>query len=209
MSEIIRINHATLQLGEKRLFEDFCLNLCSGEWGCVTGESGCGKTSLLRVILGFLPLSAGEVIVNDMVQSVHTIDQIRRTVAYVPQELFLPSDTVSEMFNIPFLLKNNKTKEVDRERVLQVWEALGLDERLMQMKTVELSGGQRQRIMLSMALLLDKPLLLLDEPTSALDAESVERVAAVLRAQTAAGKAVLTVSHHQQLITACDKRFEM
>ena len=209
MSEILRIEHATLQLGDKRLLEDFNLNISSGEWGCITGESGCGKTSLMRTILGFLPLEKGEVYVNGIALTAHTVDQIRKNVAYVPQDLFLPAEEVHEMFRIPFTLKNNRAKDIPGERMMRVWEMLGLEESLMGMKTMDLSGGQRQRILLSMAVLLDKPLLLLDEPTSALDADSVERVTGLLRCLTHEGKCVLTVSHHQQLMVACDKRIKL
>jgi ABC-type lipoprotein export system ATPase subunit len=113
------------------------------------------------------------------------------------------------MFRIPFTLKNNRAKDIPGERMMRVWEMLGLEESLMGMKTMDLSGGQRQRILLSMAVLLDKPLLLLDEPTSALDADSVERVTGLLRCLTHEGKSVLTVSHHQQLVVACDKRIKL
>ena len=209
MSEILRIEHAFLQLGDKRLLDDFSLNISSGEWVCVTGESGCGKTSLLRAVLGFLPLTKGEVHVNGIALSAHTVEQIRKNVAYVPQDLFLPAEEVHEMFRTPFTLKSNRGKHLSKERIMKVWELLGLEESLMGMKTVELSGGQRQRILLSMAVLLDKPLLLLDEPTSALDADSVERVTGLLRCLTHEGKSVLTVSHHEQLMVACDKRIKL
>ena len=58
MSEMLKIESAALRLGGRLLFRDFSLEVRAGEWVCVTGESGCGKTSLLRAVLGFLPLEA-------------------------------------------------------------------------------------------------------------------------------------------------------
>ena len=64
MSEMLKIESAALRLGGRLLFRDFSLEVRAGEWVCVTGESGCGKTSLLRAALGFLPLEAGRVSVG-------------------------------------------------------------------------------------------------------------------------------------------------
>lgn len=205
MSEILRIERATLQLGGRTLLHDFDLTLNVGEWVCISGESGCGKTSLLRAIMGFLPFQAGTVRIQGTELSAQTVEQLRKKVAYVPQELFLPAESVEEMFRIPFGLKANKGKNITSDKRQKVWQVLGLNEDLMQLKTTQLSGGQRQRILLSMAVLLEKPLLLLDEPTSALDAESVERVADLLKEVATDARAILTVTHNHHLMDVCDK----
>lgn len=205
MSEILRIERATLQLGGRTLLHDFDLTLNVGEWVCISGESGCGKTSLLRAIMGFLPFQAGTVRIQGTELSAQTVEQLRKKVAYVPQELFLPAESVEEMFRIPFGLRANKGKNITSDKRQKVWQVLGLNEDLMQLKTTQLSGGQRQRILLSMAVLLEKPLLLLDEPTSALDAESVGRVADLLKKVATDGRSILTVTHNHHLMDVCDK----
>ena len=107
MSEMLKIESAALRLGGRLLFRDFSLEVRAGEWVCVTGESGCGKTSLLRAALGFLPLEAGRVSVGGEELTEHTVERIRKRTAYVPQELFLPAESVDEMLHLPFHLKAN------------------------------------------------------------------------------------------------------
>ena len=93
MAEMLKIERAALRLGGRLLFRDLDMDVAAGQWVCVTGESGCGKTSLLRAVLGFLPLDSGWVSVCGEDLSLHTVERIRRRTAYVPQELFLPADT--------------------------------------------------------------------------------------------------------------------
>ena len=83
MSEMLKIESAALRLGGRLLFRDFSLEVRAGEWVCVTGESGCGKTSLLRAALGFLPLEAGRVSVGGEELTEHTVERIRKRTAYV------------------------------------------------------------------------------------------------------------------------------
>ena len=205
MAEMLKIERAALRLGGRLLFRDLDMDVAAGQWVCVTGESGCGKTSLLRAVLGFLPLESGRVSVCGEDLSLHTVERIRRRTAYVPQELFLPADTVEEMLRIPFDLRANRRTGLSLESLFRIWEALGLGRDLYHRKVGQLSGGQRQRIILSMAALLGKRLLLADEPTSALDEESVGKVAGLLRGMTAGGAAVVSVSHNRTLLGACDR----
>lgn len=205
MTETLKIEHAALRLGGRLLFRNLDMAVAVGEWICVTGESGCGKTSLLRAVLGFLPLEAGRVSVCGEELALHTVEHIRRRTAYIPQELFLPAETVEEMTHIPFELKANRRLRFSTDALFRVWDTLGLERELYGRKVGQLSGGQRQRIVLSVAALLEKSLLLVDEPTSALDEESVGKVVRLFRGMAARGMAVVSVSHNRTLLEACDR----
>ncbi len=205
MGEMLKIESAALRLGGRLLFRDFGMEVRAGEWICVTGESGCGKSSLLRAVLGFLPLEAGQVYVCGEELTAHTVDRIRKQTAYVPQELFLPAGTVEEMLRFPFGLKANRGAGFSEERLFGLWALLGLERGLLRRKAVQLSGGQRQRVILSMTAMLDKRLLLADEPTSALDEDSVARVSRLFRRLATGGTAVLSVSHNRTFLEACDR----
>ena len=195
MSEMLKIESAALRLGGRLLFRDFSLEVRAGEWVCVTGESGCGKTSLLRAALGFLPLEAGRVSVGGEELTEHTVERIRKRTAYVPQELFLPAESVDDMLHLPFHLKANRGGDFSEEKLFRFWTLLGLERDLLHRKVVQLSGGQRQRIILSMAAMLGKRLLLADEPTSALDPEMVGEVLELMKQLAREGMTMVVVTH--------------
>lgn len=202
---MLRIEHATLNLGGKTLLRDFNLHVGAGEMVCLTGESGCGKTSLLKSVLGFITLDEGSVTVNGWRMGLKTVAQIRQFTAYVPQELSLPHETVKEMVRMPFDLKANKHIAFSRKQMWHYWDMLGLSHDLYESKTSYLSGGQRQRILLSVCALLGRKLIMADEPTSALDADSMKRVVAFFRELASEGAAILSVSHDRDFMASCDR----
>lgn len=188
-----------ISLGGRRLFSGLSFVVRDAELCCITGESGSGKTTLLRVLMGFLPLNGGQITI-DCTPFDHTSAHVlRRKMAYLPQELALPSEWVSEMVRLPFTLKANADRPFSRERLMQEWALLDLDASLYDKKVVELSGGQRQRIMLSVCGVLGKDIVLVDEPTSALDPRTSSLVLAYLRRLAEAGASVVVVSHDETI----------
>ena len=105
---MLQIDNACIAFGEDILFSEFCMQLKKGETACITGESGRGKTSLLNAIMGFVPLRKGRIKVGDILLEPATIDIIRQHIAWIPQELALPSEWVKEMIALPFALKANR-----------------------------------------------------------------------------------------------------
>lgn len=205
------LSKATLSFGDRHLFRDLDLSVEAGQMVGLTGESGCGKTSLLRVVLGFVPLTAGTVEVCGLPLDVHHVHDIRRAVAYVPQELQPPAATGRDLIRLTHDLEHNRPKSSSlREPLEKCLASLSLSPELLEQDASKLSGGQRQRLLLASALVLQKPLFLLDEPTSALDEESTQRVAlALLRACHEEDHAALIVSHDPVLISFCDQVFTL
>ena len=207
---MLNLRSATLAFGDRHLFSNLDLIVERGQLVGVTGESGCGKTSLLRAILGFVPLTSGTVEVDGLPLDAHHISEIRRRTAYVPQELQPAAETGRDLFSLthnleanrhhaPNLDANHHNAHVQASSTTAVADAsspgrlpsghggcssllslLGLDSSLLDLSASKLSGGQRQRFLLAAALSLPKPLLLLDEPSSALDEESTQRVGLAL-----------------------------
>lgn len=206
---MIRIENITISFGSLTLFRGLDLQVHRGESVCICGGSGSGKTSLLKAILGFVPFSEGTIKVDGTVLSPKTADLIRRKIAWIPQELSLPSEWVSEMARMPFELKANREAGFSRERLMEHFLPLGLEEALYDKRVREVSGGQRQRIMLAVTALLGKPLLIVDEPTSALDPESCLRVIRFFRSLCDQGMTILSVSHDKQFAAGCDKVFTL
>lgn len=202
---ILQIEDACIAFGEDTLFSGFCLQLHEGEIACISGQSGRGKTSLLNAILGFVPLKAGRIIVNNILLEKATIDHIRRQVAWIPQELALPSEWVKEMVQLPFNLKANRATPFSLDKLFACFAELGLEEEVYDKRVSEISGGQRQRIMIAVATMMQKPLLMVDEPTSALDPDSTDKVLAFFRKQMRKGSAILAISHDQGFAQGCNQ----
>ncbi|MCD7899156.1 MAG: ATP-binding cassette domain-containing protein [Bacteroides sp.] len=202
---MLRITNASIAYGKELLFSDFSMQLHRGEMVCISGKSGKGKTSLLNAIMGFVPLSQGEIIVNGSILNKANIDSIRRNIAWIPQELALPSEWVKDMVRIPFNLKANKQHSFPQKELFHTFTELGLEEELYYKRVVEISGGQRQRIMLAIACLLAKPLILVDEPTSALDFGSMDRVLTFFHKTAQKGSAILVVSHDEHFAAGCNR----
>ena len=194
---MLKINNLSLSYGEKRVFSNISLHVQAGEWVCLAGESGCGKTSLLRSVLGLVP-AVGHVEVNGITLTTDTVDEFRKHTAFFPQELSLPFSSVKEMVSSPFLLKANRHIPYSKELLMGEWERLNLAPELYEKNVSDVSGGERQRMMIASVGLLRKPLMLLDEPTSALDSLSAQLMADYL--------AYLCHDHHLALLTVSHDR---
>ena len=206
---MLHINNACIAFGAEVLFSGFNLNLEQGETACIVGQSGCGKTSLLNAVMGFVPLREGTIQVGGTLLDISTIDVVRRQIAWIPQELALPFEWVKEMVALPFGLKVNRSVPFSEERLFTCFDELGLEHELYTKRVNEVSGGQRQRIMLAVAAMLNKPLIIIDEPTSALDAGSTGKVLSFFRRQAERGTAVLAVSHDKDFASGCHYLIEL
>ena len=206
---MLHINNACIAFGTEVLFSGFEMKLEKGETACIVGQSGCGKTSLLNAVMGFVPLYEGTITVGGTLLDKSTIDLVRRQIAWIPQELALPFEWVKEMVSLPFELKVNRSVPFSEERLFMCFDELGLEHELYFKRVNEVSGGQRQRIMLAVAALLNKPLIVIDEPTSALDTGSTDKVLAFFRRQAEKGAAVLAVSHDKDFASGCHYLIEL
>lgn len=207
--KMINIANLSIRFGSFILFSELNLSINRGESVCICGGSGSGKTSLLKAILGFVPLSEGSINVDGILLNHKTVDHIRRKIAWIPQELSLPSEWVSEMVQIPFELKANREAGFRKELLMDYFILLGLEKEIYDKRVNEISGGQRQRIMLAVTALLNKPLLIVDEPTSALDSDSCMRVISFFRSLCDKGMTILSVSHDKQFAAGCDRVFTL
>ena len=204
---MLHIEHLVLNVGGHLLLEPgFDMRVEAGQTACLQGESGCGKTSLLKACIGLVDVAQGSIVVDGLRMNAATLTELRRRVAYLPQELALPAETVKEMVEMPFALAANEARRYALKQLPDELERLGLTADLLERRTASLSGGQRQRIMLCVAVLLGKQLLLLDEPTRALDPDAARIVCEYISAYCRrTGAAALMVSHDEDLV--CDAHF--
>jgi len=154
--------------GSTKVIQHLNLTIKDGTFTVLVGASGCGKTTLLRMIAGIGPATSGQIFLDG--KEITDVAPGQRGIAMVFQNYAIyPTMTVRE--NIDFGLKNNKVPKEERNRLVQeVSEAVGLSE-LLDRKPSTLSGGQRQRIALARAMVKKPKVFLMDEPLSNLDAK--------------------------------------
>ena len=183
--------------GGQRIIDRLNLNVARGETMVLLGESGCGKTTTLRLVNRLLAPTSGEVIVEGKTTTEWDVIRLRRRTGYVIQEAGLfPHFTVAQNVGLVPSLEDWDEPRV-RERVHEMLSLVGLDsKKFADRYPRELSGGQRQRVGVARALAADPPLLLMDEPFGALDPltrASLQKEFAELKARL--GKTVIFVTH--------------
>ncbi len=204
----ITINSVTFSYdGENAVLQDFSLQIKSGECVAITGASGCGKTTLSKLLLGLYPLDGGTIIINGLdIKKCH-LTALRKQIAYVPQEPYLFNGSIEE--NIRMGRANATEEEIIKaakqanahEFIIHLSEGY-------QTKVGErgnnLSGGQRQRIAIARAILKDSPIILMDEATSALDNESEQFVNDALK-NLQGQKTIVMIAHRPSTIQLADR----
>jgi iron(III) transport system ATP-binding protein len=199
--DLLEIDHISLSYdtpaGLKPIVQDLTLGLPVGHIGCLLGESGCGKTTVLRAIAGFEPVRAGRILLDGTVISSPTeqvAPELRRVGMMFQDYALFPHLSVA--LNVAFGLR--KLARVDRaRRVEEMLELVGLAHAANSYPH-EISGGQQQRVALARALAPSPDLLLLDEPFSNLDVDTRERLAFEVRdILKTTGHTAILVTHNQ------------
>ena len=164
----IRFEKVSKFFGTNKVIEDLDLTIQDGKFTVLVGASGCGKTTLLRMIAGIGPATSGHIYMDG--KDITDLDPAKRDIAMVFQNYAIyPTMSVKE--NIEFGLKNRKVPKAERERLIKEYaDVVGLTEYLDR-KPGTLSGGQRQRIALARAMVKKPKVFLMDEPLSNLDAK--------------------------------------
>lgn len=196
--------------GESIVLHNFSLDIPKGTFVAFTGESGCGKSTVLKVLLNLYPLRSGSIYLRDREGNQQPLNAAWRGMfAYVPQGNQLISGTVRETITFGDPEKMDQEEHIFKALQIACADKFvrelpeGLDT-LLRERGSGLSEGQMQRLSIARAILSGRPVLLLDEATSALDAETEEQLLRNLRSMT--DRTVLIVTHREAVLDFCDKR---
>jgi ABC-type lipoprotein export system ATPase subunit len=193
------------------IVERYDLRMVAGDFHCLAGRSGSGKTSILRVSAGLMPPTEGRVLwqgleITGLADDVITARR-RHHVGYLDQRgNLVPGLTALENVLLP-AVPDRRTRELAR-KARDILHELGVGARASHYPE-RLSGGERQRVALARALVLGPAVVMADEPTASLDRASADSLISLLRRLADRGTAVLVASHDPNLIAAADSRTDL
>ena len=202
---MIEFRNVTKQFTEQFVLQDFNLEIQKGEKIMITGRSGIGKTTIFRLLLGFVKPDKGEILYEDEALNDKSIWDFRKRIVYISQDLNIGTGKVRQLFEDTLSLKANiaiKTESLNKVNELLI--QFELKEAILNMDLEALSGGEKQRIAIINGLLLQRDIYLLDEITSALDKSLKKKVIDFFYLNT--DFTVLSISHDNYFPENCTIR---
>ena len=192
--------------GRVELLDSFSLQIPGGRAIALMGKSGCGKSTVAKLLAGLYPLQSGNIRIGAYNLADLALECVRRQVVLVPQESHMWSRSILENFQL-----GNPGASFDA--IVQACQLTGADEFISRLpdsyQTVlgefgaNLSGGQRQRLAIARAILFNPPILILDESTASLDPEAEAQILDRLLTQRQ-GKTTLLISHRDSVVSRSD-----
>jgi ABC-type bacteriocin/lantibiotic exporter with double-glycine peptidase domain len=210
----INLNNLTFSYPNtnQEILSNLSLTIKKGSSIGIIGSSGEGKSTLVDIILGLMPLDKGEVSV-DGINIRENIKDWHRHISYMPQTVYLTDDTIKH--NVALGLND---EEIDENYIWQCLEKAQLADKVKSMpeglntmvgeQGTKLSGGQRQRIGIARALYNKPEVLILDEATTALDPETEDKICKTLK-EISSDITIIAISHQPKLISITDEVYKL
>jgi len=208
-NSIIKLQGVDIFQQKHLVLSDVNLHIDKGDFVWLIGQTGSGKSSLLKVIYGDLNINTGQAHAGgydlNKLPS-RDVPYLRRKLGIVFQDFQLLTDRTVEQ-NLLFVMKATgwKDKTLIAERIRDVLEKVGLRSKIKKMPH-ELSGGEQQRVVIARALLNDPEIILADEPTGNLDQDTSEEIVMLLKQISLSGTAVVVATHDYHIIRTFPSR---
>jgi len=197
---LLRYDNVTVRFGEKTVLEDFNLTVRGGDKVLIFGPSGKGKSTILLLAMGMVEPDAGSVYFRDAEVDSGSVWEVRRQLAYVPQNPDIGEGKVRGLIESVFDYKANRELTLDQGELRELLEQFTLEQDILEKNYQDLSGGEKQRVAIIIAVLLRRCIFLLDEPTASLDPEAKRKVMAYFLGRKDC--TVVAVSHDSDWLEA-------
>lgn len=193
--------------GRKKLLKNITFDVCPGEHVAIVGKSGCGKTTLAYLLIGFYQMQEGYIEIDGQNLSNCDLQSIRGEIGYVQQDVLLFDGTIRQNL----LMGNLHAKE---EEIVRAYRAAGLGkfvdslpeglDTVIGSESIGLSGGQKQRIAIARIYLKNPRIIIFDEATSSLDDETEKEIHQAWET-VLTGKTAIIIAHRQSSVMLCDR----
>lgn len=193
---MISIKNINKSFEEKQIFKEYNLDIPNGTFAVISGESGCGKTTLLNMIGGIEKPDSGQIMVNDKDITLYKNKRAyyKYTVGFLFQNFALVENkTVRE--NLMLIQKKSRSSISIEEALEKVGLLDSVDK-----KVYKLSGGEQQRVALARLMIKQCDIILADEPTGSLDQKNSKVVMQILHELNKEGKTVIMVTHDKEIV---------
>lgn len=203
---MIQIKNVTFSYNKKdNVLNNLNLDIKKGEWVSIVGHNGSGKSTLSKLLIGIIESKVGEVIVDDVVLSKDTVNEIRKKIGIVfqnPDNQFVGA-TVKH--DIAFGLENRNKAVDEMNKIIDEKTALVSMDKFIDSEPHNLSGGQKQRVAIASILALDTDYIIFDESTSMLDPKGVDDISKLIKIiQEMKDKTIITITHDLNLAKHSD-----
>ena len=207
-TSVIEFKNATKQYGDRLVLDNVNLQIQGGDWVWLMGASGAGKTTLVHALIGAIPLTRGDIIVDGYNVTRFTreaLQEYRRKLGIVFQDYKLLSKRTAYE-NIAFAMEVCGYSEGQiARRVPEVLEKVGLSQARHHFPYM-LSGGEKQRVAIARALIHEPKLLIADEPTGNLDPETAAGIIDLFQKLNIEGVTIIFATHNHALLRQVEKR---
>lgn len=200
---ILSLTDISYQVEQRQILNKVNLEVQAGDFLTLTGPSGGGKSTLLKIIASLISPSDGEIIFQGQNQRDYEITTYRQLVSYCFQQPSLFGQTVADNLQFPFVIRNEASSQVQIEQALT---KVNLPTSYLNKNITELSGGEKQRVALLRNTMFLPKILLLDEVTVGLDARSIEIVHQFIKQLWQdAGLTIIQITHNQAELSQAAK----